>query len=138
MCSKLPIFYFHLPHPCALLVIYFVERMFAWVMYHSPCLFLFAFQQPQNVPDNEFPICCQIFLEILLFFKNMASSALCCFSKDVYWNLWSVEEYFYRIPSNLVRLLISANRRFFENWTTLFHLIISTVTVVRIFVFLLV
>ena len=138
MCSKLPIFYFHLHHNCALLVIYFVERMFAWVMYHSPCLFLFAFQQPQNVPENDFPICWLNFVEILLFFKNMASSALCCFSKDVHWNYCSVEEYIYGIPSNLVWLLISANRRFFENWTTLFHLTISTVTVVRIFVFLLI
>ena len=37
-----------------------------------------------------------------------------------------------RIPSNLVRPLISADAPFFENWTNLFSLIISMATVSRI------
>ena len=44
----------------------------------------------------------------------------------------------YRIPSNLVRPLIRADGPFFENWTNFFSLIISTGTVLRIFIFLLI
>ena len=40
----------------------------------------------------------------------------------------------YRIPSNLVQSLISADGPFFKNWTNLFSLIIRAGTVLRIFI----
>ena len=51
-----------------------------------------------------------------------------------YWRL----SFIYRIPSNLSWPLISADGPFSKSWTNLFSLIISTGTVLRIFVFLLI
>ena len=51
---KLPIFDIPLRHSCALLVIYFVGKIFVWVMYHSCCFFLFTFKQTPPFPANEF------------------------------------------------------------------------------------